>query len=112
MAGLLARPHSPWVLWGSGTPTVLHMPNTTKAQLAEQRIVQQMCSPGGPTSRAPLGILAPRRVYLSGFFRKSTTSCSSSLAWSQPATCGEHWWEAMHALAGLTSGKQCTRQLG
>ena len=31
--------------------------------------------PGGPTSRAPLGILAPSLVYLSGFFRKSTTSC-------------------------------------
>ena len=40
--------------------------------------------PGGPTSRQPLGILAPRAVYLSGFFRKSTTSCSSSLAPSQP----------------------------
>ncbi len=31
-----------------------------------------------------LGILAPRAVYLSGFFRKSTTSCSSSLAPSTP----------------------------
>mmetsp|Transcript_13670 Transcript_13670/g.38718 ORF Transcript_13670/g.38718 Transcript_13670/m.38718 type:complete len:295 (+) Transcript_13670:912-1796(+) len=42
--------------------------------------------PGGPTSRHPLGILAPRAVYLSGFFRKSTTSCSSILAPSTPAT--------------------------
>mmetsp|Transcript_11029 Transcript_11029/g.45787 ORF Transcript_11029/g.45787 Transcript_11029/m.45787 type:complete len:422 (+) Transcript_11029:556-1821(+) len=42
--------------------------------------------PGGPTSSAPLGILAPSAVYLSGFFRKSTTSCSSSLAPSTPAT--------------------------
>ena len=31
-----------------------------------------------------LGILAPRAVYLSGFFRKSTTSWSSSLAPSTP----------------------------
>lgn len=42
--------------------------------------------PGGPTSRQPLGILAPRAVYLSGFFKKSTTSTSSSLAPSTP--CG------------------------
>mmetsp|Transcript_98 Transcript_98/g.207 ORF Transcript_98/g.207 Transcript_98/m.207 type:complete len:305 (-) Transcript_98:719-1633(-) len=42
--------------------------------------------PGGPTSKQPLGILAPRAVYLSGFFRKSTTSCNSILAPSQPAT--------------------------
>mmetsp|Transcript_2934 Transcript_2934/g.8943 ORF Transcript_2934/g.8943 Transcript_2934/m.8943 type:complete len:242 (+) Transcript_2934:892-1617(+) len=42
--------------------------------------------PGGPTSSAPLGILAPSCVYLSGFLRKSTTSCSSSLAPSTPAT--------------------------
>ena len=30
--------------------------------------------PGGPTSNAPLGILPPRDVYFSGFFRKSTIS--------------------------------------
>mmetsp|Transcript_27206 Transcript_27206/g.59434 ORF Transcript_27206/g.59434 Transcript_27206/m.59434 type:complete len:280 (-) Transcript_27206:704-1543(-) len=42
--------------------------------------------PGGPTRRQPLGILAPRAVYLSGFFRKSTISTSSSFAPSQPAT--------------------------
>ena len=42
--------------------------------------------PGGPTRRHPLGILAPRFVYLSGFLRKSTTSWSSSLAPSTPAT--------------------------
>mmetsp|Transcript_6932 Transcript_6932/g.28427 ORF Transcript_6932/g.28427 Transcript_6932/m.28427 type:complete len:302 (-) Transcript_6932:285-1190(-) len=42
--------------------------------------------PGGPTRRHPLGIFAPSAVYLSGFFRKSTTSWSSSLAPSTPAT--------------------------
>ena len=42
--------------------------------------------PGGPTSRAPRGILPPNEVYLSGFLRKSTISCTSSLAPSKPAT--------------------------
>ena len=30
--------------------------------------------PGGPTSKAPFGILPPRTVYLVGFFKKSTIS--------------------------------------
>mmetsp|Transcript_68968 Transcript_68968/g.110460 ORF Transcript_68968/g.110460 Transcript_68968/m.110460 type:complete len:202 (+) Transcript_68968:1117-1722(+) len=54
--------------------------------------------PGGPANRQPLGILAPSRVYLPGLCRKSTTSCSSSLAPSTPATspkrtsvCGTSW---------------------
>jgi hypothetical protein len=42
--------------------------------------------PGNPTSKAPLGILAPRSVYFFGFLRKSTISCTSSLAPSNPAT--------------------------
>ena len=42
--------------------------------------------PGGPTSRAPLGILPPSSVYFSGFFRKSTISCISCLAPACPAT--------------------------
>ncbi len=42
--------------------------------------------PGFPTRRTPLGIRPPRRVYLSGFFKKSTTSVSSSLASSMPST--------------------------
>jgi hypothetical protein len=42
--------------------------------------------PGGPTSNTPLGILAPTAVKRSGFLRKSTTSVSSSLAPSIPAT--------------------------
>ena len=36
--------------------------------------------PGGPTNRAPLGILPPKSVYFWGFFRKSTISCISCLA--------------------------------
>ncbi len=42
--------------------------------------------PGGPTSSTPFGILPPSLVYLSEFFKKSTTSCTSSLAPSRPAT--------------------------
>ena len=42
--------------------------------------------PGGPTRRAPLGILPPNEVYFSGFLRNSTISCTSSFAPSNPAT--------------------------
>ena len=42
--------------------------------------------PGGPTRSTPLGILPPRAVYFLGFFRKSTTSITSSLASLRPAT--------------------------
>jgi len=42
--------------------------------------------PGGPISRAPLGILPPSSVYLSGFFRKATISSTSCLASLRPAT--------------------------
>ena len=42
--------------------------------------------PGAPTNNAPLGILPPRTVYFFGFLRKSTISCTSSLAPTKPAT--------------------------
>ena len=42
--------------------------------------------PGGPTSSTPLGIFPPRLVYFFGFFKKSTTSITSSFASSSPAT--------------------------
>ena len=42
--------------------------------------------PGCPTRRAPFGIFPPRTVYFCGFFKKSTISCTSSLAPSSPAT--------------------------
>ena len=42
--------------------------------------------PGGPTSSAPFGILAPRSRYFSGLRRKSTISITSTLASSNPAT--------------------------
>ena len=42
--------------------------------------------PGGPINKTPLGIFAPTAVKRSGFFKKVTTSCNSSLASSMPAT--------------------------
>mmetsp|Transcript_31766 Transcript_31766/g.72497 ORF Transcript_31766/g.72497 Transcript_31766/m.72497 type:complete len:230 (-) Transcript_31766:728-1417(-) len=42
--------------------------------------------PGGPASSAPFGIFAPKLLYRSEFLRKSTTSMSSCLAPSHPAT--------------------------
>ena len=58
----------------------------TPASPAIARASSVLPVPGGPTSRAPLGILPPRRWNLPGSFRKSTISCSSSLASSTPAT--------------------------
>ena len=42
--------------------------------------------PGGPTNKAPFGILAPISLYLAGLFKKSTISCRFSFASSCPAT--------------------------
>ena len=42
--------------------------------------------PGGPTNKTPLGIFPPSAVYFLGFLRKSTTSITSTLASSRPAT--------------------------
>ena len=42
--------------------------------------------PGGPTSSAPLGSLAPISVYLPGLWRKSMISSRLSFASSCPAT--------------------------
>ena len=42
--------------------------------------------PGGPTSNAPLGNLAPILEYFPGLCRKSTTSTRDSFASSSPAT--------------------------
>ena len=42
--------------------------------------------PGGPTSKAPLGILPPNSVYFSGLFKKETISSTSCFASARPAT--------------------------
>ena len=75
------------------TPTTISMnseaeseKNGTSASPATARASSVLPVPGGPLSRTPLGIIAPRRRYLSGFLRKSTISTSSSSASSMPAT--------------------------
>ena len=55
--------------------------------------------PGGPTKSTPLGILPPRLVYFFGFLRKSTTSITSSLASSSPATS----WKVIFTLEELSN---------
>ena len=60
--------------------------NGTSASPATARASSVLPVPGGPTSSTPLGIRPPRREYCSGFFRNSTTSASSALASSTPAT--------------------------
>ena len=60
--------------------------NGTPASPATALAIRVLPVPGGPTKRQPFGIFAPSAVYLSGFFKKSTTSCNSNLAPSTPAT--------------------------
>mmetsp|Transcript_23764 Transcript_23764/g.66801 ORF Transcript_23764/g.66801 Transcript_23764/m.66801 type:complete len:453 (-) Transcript_23764:93-1451(-) len=58
----------------------------TPASPATARASKVLPVPGGPSSITPLGDWAPTLSYFSGFDRKSTTSSSSSLDASQPAT--------------------------
>ena len=60
--------------------------NGTPASPATARAISVLPVPGGPTSRTPRGIRAPRELNFSGNFRNSTTSWSSVLASSTPAT--------------------------
>ena len=60
--------------------------NGTPASPATARPSSVLPVPGGPTSSAPLGIRPPSRWNFLGERRKSMTSCSSTLASSQPAT--------------------------
>lgn len=60
--------------------------NGTPASPATALASKVLPVPGGPISKHPLGIFAPRSVYLSGYFKKSTISVSSSFASSIPAT--------------------------
>lgn len=60
--------------------------NGTPASPATALAKRVLPVPGGPMSKAPLGILAPSLVYYSGVFKKSTISASSCLASSTPAT--------------------------
>ena len=58
----------------------------TPASPATARASNVLPVPGGPTRRTPFGIFPPISVYFLGDFKKSTTSTSSSLASSTPAT--------------------------
>ena len=60
--------------------------NGTPASPAVAFEIYVLPVPGGPTSRMPFGILAPRLLYLAGCFRKSTISSSSSFSSFSPAT--------------------------
>ncbi len=60
--------------------------NGTSASPATARASSVLPVPGGPTSSTPFGMRPPRRWYFLGFLRKSTTSTSSALASSTPAT--------------------------
>mmetsp|Transcript_27205 Transcript_27205/g.59430 ORF Transcript_27205/g.59430 Transcript_27205/m.59430 type:complete len:237 (-) Transcript_27205:800-1510(-) len=94
MEGLWARAWANRSLTRAGpTPTNISMKSEPlmerKGTLASPAVAlasRVLPVPGGPTSRAPLGILAPRSRYLLGCFRKSTNSMISILASSQPAT--------------------------
>ena len=60
--------------------------NGTPASPAIARASSVLPVPGGPTSSTPLGIRAPSAWNFFGYLRNSTTSASSSLASSTPAT--------------------------
>ena len=60
--------------------------NGTPASPATARASSVLPVPGGPTSRTPFGMRAPRRPYCFRSFRNSTISSSSALASSTPAT--------------------------
>ena len=60
--------------------------NGTPASPATARASSVLPVPGGPTSSTPRGMRAPSAANFSGYLRNSTTSWSSFLASSTPAT--------------------------
>ena len=60
--------------------------NGTPASPATARANKVFPVPGGPTKSTPFGILAPTLINLAGVFKKSTTSPTSRIASSIPAT--------------------------
>ncbi len=60
--------------------------NGTSASPATALANSVLPVPGGPTRRAPLGILPPKLVYFLGCLKNSTTSSISCLASESPAT--------------------------
>ena len=70
----------------STKPEPLIEKNGTSASPATAFANRVFPVPGGPTNKAPFGILAPISVYFFGFLRNSTISCTSCLAPYRPAT--------------------------
>ena len=64
----------------------LILKNGTPASPATAREISVLPVPGGPTSKSPFGMRAPRATNFSGYFRNSTISWSSCFASSTPAT--------------------------
>ncbi len=60
--------------------------NGTPASPATARAISVLPVPGGPTRSTPRGMRAPSELNFSGYLRNSTTSWSSILASSTPAT--------------------------
>ncbi len=60
--------------------------NGTPASPATALARRVLPTPAGPTKRAPFGVRAPIFLYFAGYLRKSTSSSSSFLASSTPAT--------------------------
>mmetsp|Transcript_42769 Transcript_42769/g.100373 ORF Transcript_42769/g.100373 Transcript_42769/m.100373 type:complete len:332 (-) Transcript_42769:213-1208(-) len=63
-----------------------HEMKGTPASPATARASSVLPVPGAPSMITPRGALAPSAANLPGFLRNSTTSSSSCLDWSQPAT--------------------------
>ena len=68
------------------TPTYIYMNSLpliekkgTPAYPAQALAIKVLPVPGGPVSKAPFGILAPRSWYFLGFLRKSINSTISCL---------------------------------
>ncbi|MNV59268.1 hypothetical protein D3C71_1516820 [compost metagenome] len=66
--------------------------NGTLASPAMDLASRVLPVPGGPTSSRPRGMRPPSFWNFCGSFRKSTTSLTSSLASSQPATSANVTW--------------------
>ena len=81
----------------------LMLKNGTPASPAMALASSVLPVPGGPMSNTPLGMRPPRRVNFLGSRKKSTTSLSSSLASSIPATSSKvtFSWESDMSLALL-----------
>mmetsp|Transcript_10765 Transcript_10765/g.33990 ORF Transcript_10765/g.33990 Transcript_10765/m.33990 type:complete len:371 (+) Transcript_10765:440-1552(+) len=78
------RGPSPRYFWTNSEPTTRIKDAVVWCATAFASIVLPV--PGGPSMMTPRGILAPTLANLAGFFRNSTTSKSSCLDESQPAT--------------------------